>query len=341
MGGDYVHVDVLFRLSLLLTLSFISLEAVYIGVQAGVTRLRFFYLGSVAVLVCIHLTILRRPKPHLALALVLLALWTFVHIRIFTPALYRFNYVDVRTAFDPSVEAVIMTFPGSPRGNRVESWVKPLVDRYAYLTGYTVEQNTTSVTHLIDDAELSERVKTAILRSNIRRIVDIMQRYSGSGHADWILYLEDDAAPLDGRGFGEVVDSLRSVAGYDVIVLDYRSVMMGILPGSTIGIAGAMLRRSSLSKIIERVVDGYRTMDTRGGVIGVDGMIGYLVDRGELTGTCVPSVLETKGPSTMDWGREDVAHVHIVMEKFVVYLIFILGFCWLEWSHYWASRCLH
>lgn len=35
------------RIALLLVLSFISLEAAYDGVQAGVIHLRFLYLGSV------------------------------------------------------------------------------------------------------------------------------------------------------------------------------------------------------------------------------------------------------------------------------------------------------
>ena len=321
------------RIALLLVLSFISLEAAYDGVQAGVIHLRFLYLGSVLFLLCTQFIILHRPLHYCGLALLLLSLWAFVHLRLFTPALYRFSHMDVQSAFDPDVEIVIMTFPGSPRGNSVESWVKPLVDRYSFLTKYTVEQNTTSVTNLIDDDELSERVLTPILRSNIRRILDIMQRYSGPGHADWILYVEDDAVPLDEKGFAEIIRVLRAVVCCDMIVFDYRSVMMDFLSGSMIGITGAMLRRSSLPTIVERVVHGYRTMDTRGGVIGVDGMLGYLIDRGELTGTCVPYIFEAQTPSTMDWGRQDVNHVHVSLEKVTVFLMTMLCFCWLEWIY--------
>lgn len=330
------------RVALLLMLSFISLEAVYLGVKAGVDHLRFLYLGSVLLFSCVHLTVIRRLARALTLTLVLLTIWGLVHLRIFTPALYRFSHVNVHEAFNdpfyPDVEVVIMTFPGSPRGNSVENWVKPLVDRYSFFTKYTVEQNTTSVTNLIDDDELSERVLTPILRSHIRGLLDILQRYSGTGHADWILYFEDDAIPLDTEGFAEIIQELRSVTCCDVIVLDYRSVMMDFLPGSVIGITGLMIRRSSLAHIIDRIVLGYRTVATPGEAIGVDWMIGYYIDRGELSGTCVPYILENESPSTLDWGRKGVKSVHVFLEKLIVFLITATWFCWVEWKHLHETR---
>lgn len=318
------------RVSLLLTLSFISLQTTYRAVEFGVTQLRFAYLATTLILLGAQYTLIYRPAGHGLIALALLLVWLLFHLRFFSPALGRLKYVYEG---EPTVEIVVMTYPESPRGNAVESWVAPLLTLCPFALGYTVESNASRVTDLISDEELAGPIPSPKLRSNVLRALEVMQRYGQPGHADWLLYLEDDAVPLMATGeFAALLDTLRRVAEYDLIALDHRSVFMDYTDGSMIGLAGALFRRTSLVYVADSMVRGYRVVDTRGTAYGADGILGYMIDRGVLKGTCVPAIREMTGQSsTLDWGRDALREQRAAsIEKLVVGLGTLAAFLVME-----------
>lgn len=327
------------RVSLLLTLSFISLQTTYRAVEFGVVHLRFAYLATTLILLGVQYTLIYRPAGHTVTPFVLLLVWLIFHLRVFSPALGRLKYVYEG---EPTVEIVIMTYPESPRGNAVESWVAPLLERCPYVLGYTVEHNTSRVTDLVSEEELSGPIPNPKLRSNVLRVLEVMQRYGQPECADWLLYLEDDAVPLVSiEEFATILDTLRRVAEYDLITLDHRSVFMDYTDGSMIGLTGALFRRTSLSYVADSMVRGYRVVNTREIAYGADGILGFMIDHGAIKGTCVPVIREMTGlPSTLDWGRDAIREQRAIpFEKFGLALAALVVFIVME--RYTEERVVH
>lgn len=277
-------------------MSFISLTYIYRIVETGVVNLRYMYLLSFIVLLMIQV-VTKWHSDKWVLAFVMFSLWLYVHFRVFGTSLYRFGHPSDHVL--TTVEIVIMTIPSSSRNDLVESWVNTHMGMYPY----TIESNHTQFAQSIQDQEFPSTI-TPKVRNYTRRFVDFLETYHTHSTSDWILFLEDDAIPINLDSFANLIHSLSYVgSSYDFINLDVRSLMMDFLPNSMIGTVGMMIQKYSMRDIADYIVYTYKHYPYTS-LLGYDTILGKAVNEGALKGTCVPSLKEQNDVvSTLDYGR--------------------------------------